>query len=137
MIHRNHNTRQIIVQPFQVLNQGGFVQARYSTQLSNSALSSSFGRRLPDFSNLELLAGETLGEELEQKVDFSIQQGDGIFLDVIPRVEIKTSHTIDGFLVTTTVPPTTTASSEGSGNFENSGIELFPLIPTHSEINGK
>ena len=100
--------------------------AHFMTELSNSTMSS-FGP--PNFSSIERLAGEALSEELEEKINFSINHGDQVFRDVTPRIqEVKTSHIVDGQVITTTAPATTTTASL-------TGMGLFPLMAASS--NGK
>ena len=90
------------------------MNARFSTTLRNPSMSSSLndgsslnsGRRIPDFSNYEILVSEALEAELEEKIEFSINMGDEVFEDVQPRMTISTRCSIDGVIKTTTEPPT-------------------------------
>ena len=101
-----------MISSFKVISQNGFVVARFTAQVSHSGLSSNFGRSFPDFSNLEVLVGQALGEELYEKVDFSINHGDGVLQDVASPIEIKSSHTVDGILMTTMATITTVATTD-------------------------
>ena len=138
-----------MVSSFKVISQNGFVVARFTTQVSHSGISSLFGRSFPDFSNLEVLVGQALGEELYEKVDFSINHGDGVFQDVASPIEIKSSHTVDGILMTamttmatvtttTTIAPSrATRESRSARPSNKDGVGHFLLTPNPTASDGK
>ena len=118
--------------PLKVSDNGGNATARFTTSLRNPSMSSSLSRNFPDFSNLELLVAEALEEELEQKIEFSINRGDEVFQDVQPRMEIQTSCMVDGVLKTTTEPATTTADLNAVQNFPG----FFTPVSSSADLSG-